>query len=257
VTDLHIEAGQGTLVANGNQTWTYTPKINDNAEVNFAFTVSDGQASANGQAKLDIIPSQAAPEIGTPGDDTFTAGKPNSAYNGDGGVDTIIFDFKLTDATITFADNQVTIDGPASRTILIGFEVFKFADGTVNTNDGNPLVDDLFYYSQYHDVWNAHADADAHYAAYGWKEGRDPNAFFNTKGYLDTYGDVKAASVNPLTHYDVFGWKEGRDPSPQFDTHGYLAANPDVNAAGIDPLAHFLLYGEQEQRHAVNDGVWG
>jgi hypothetical protein len=33
---------------------------------------------------------------------------------------------------------------------LTGFEVFKFTDGTVNNND--PLIDDLFYYSQYHDI---------------------------------------------------------------------------------------------------------
>ena len=38
-----------------------------------------------------------------------------------------------------------------------------FTDGTVNNNDGNPLVDDLFYYSRNHDVWNAHVDADQHY----------------------------------------------------------------------------------------------
>jgi hypothetical protein len=63
--------------------------------------------------------------------------------------------------------------------------------------------------------------------------------------------------VNPLVHYDAYGWKEGRDPSPQFDTKDYLAANPNVKALGVDPLIHFLVYGDQEQRHAVNDGVWG
>ncbi len=102
ITDLHIDKGRARCVANGNQTWTYTPKVNDDSDASFAFTVSDGQAAVNGQAKLDITASQAAPEIGTQGDDTFTAGKPNSAYNGGGGIDTIIFDFKLTDATITF-----------------------------------------------------------------------------------------------------------------------------------------------------------
>ena len=47
--------------------------------------------------------------------------------------------------------------------MLTGFEKYVFTDGTVDTNDGNPLVDDLFYYSRYHDVWNAHVDAEAHY----------------------------------------------------------------------------------------------
>ena len=48
----------------------------------------------------------------------------------------------------------------------------------MNNNDGSALIDDLFYNSQYHDVWNAHVDADAHYNAYGWHEWRDPSAFF-------------------------------------------------------------------------------
>ena len=62
--------------------------------------------------------------------------------------------------------------------MLTGFEKFVFTDGTVDNSDGDALVDDLFYYAQNHDVWNAHADADAHYHAFGWQEGRDPNAFF-------------------------------------------------------------------------------
>jgi len=32
--------------------------------------------------------------------------------------------------------------------------------------------------------------------------------------------------VNPLQHYEQFGFKEGRDPSANFDTLGYLAATP-------------------------------
>ena len=44
--------------------------------------------------------------------------------------------------------------------MLTGFETFVFTDGTVNNNDGDWLVDDLFYYSRYHDVWNAHVEAD-------------------------------------------------------------------------------------------------
>ncbi len=65
----------------------------------------------------------------------------------------------------------------------------------MNTNDANPLVDDLFYYAQQPRRLDVAAPTRTlHYAAYGWKEGRDPNAFFSTKGYLDTYGDVKAAA---------------------------------------------------------------
>jgi ELWxxDGT repeat protein len=96
-----------------------------------------------------------------------------------------------------------------------------------------------------------------HYETYGWKEGRDPNAFFSTSGYLNAYKDVKAAGMNPLDHYEMYGWKEGRDPSPQFDTHQYLAHYTDVAAAHLDPLQHYLDYGAWENRLTFGDGKFG
>ena len=247
-TNLHIAAGQGTLVDKGNRTWTYTPVTNDDTQVSFGFQVTDGLASVGGQAKMDISLAQLTPEIGGAGDDTFTALTGNATYAGLGGTDTIVFGFKLTDAKVTYSGNQVTIDGLTSHTVLTGFEVFKFTDGTVNNADGDRLVDDLYYYSSYHDVWNAHADAGTHFHSAGWKEGRNPDAFFQTGFYLSTNPDVKAANIDPLTHFDQSGWKEGRAPSVNFDPAAYLAANPDVKAAGIDPLAHFLGAGYQEGR---------
>ena len=94
-----------------------------------------------------------------------------------------------------------------------------------------------------------------HYQTYGWQEGRNPNAFFDTKGYLSLYTDVAAAKIDPLAHYDQYGWQEGRDPSALFDTTNYLTANNDVAAAGIDPLKHFLEYGAVEGRLALGDGL--
>jgi hypothetical protein len=260
VTDLKIASGAGTLVDQQDGTWTFTPAAHDDTSVSFGYQISDGVNAVAATATLDIVPpAQNIPITrGTTGDDTFTASPGSQQLDAAGGVDTIVFGFKLTDARLSFSDNQVTVDGPdGSHAVLSGFEVFKFLDGTVNNNDGNPLVDDLFYFANNHDVWQAGVDPDAHYAAFGWREGRDPNAFFSTSGYLSVYADVKAAGVNPLMHYDQFGWREGRDPSPQFDTAGYLAANADVKTAGIDPLAHFLLWGEQEARHAVGDGHFG
>jgi ELWxxDGT repeat protein len=188
---------------------------------------------------------------GTPGDDTFTALSGSERIDAFGGTDTVIFNFKLTDATITFSGNQVIVDTVSSHTVLTGFEIYQFTDGTVNNNDGNPLVDDLYYYSRYHDVWNAHGDADQHYAQTGWHELRNPNPFFDTGFYLSVYPDVKAAGVNPLTQYDQTGWTAGREPSTAFDGPAYLAANPDVAAAHVDPLAQFLANGEQEGRQPI------
>ena len=65
-----------------------------------------------------------------------------------------------------------------------------------------------------------------HFNAFGWHEGRDPNAFFDTSGYLAVNKDVAAGGVNPLEHYHQCGWQQGRDPSADFDTTLYLVRNP-------------------------------
>ncbi|HEX2525183.1 MAG TPA: hypothetical protein VHL31_02640 [Geminicoccus sp.] len=114
--------------------------------------------------------------------------------------------------------------------------------------DGNPLVDDAFYYAENPEVFDAHEDPEEHYARIGWKEGRDPNPFFSTNGYLTANPDVAASGANPLQHFAETGWKEGRDPGPDFDVEFYFSANPDVRQAGIDPLTHYLQTGKAEDR---------
>jgi hypothetical protein len=217
-------------------------------------TASDGAFYANDIGVLVTV-TEAPHLFGSTGDDVFTAAAGNERIDAGSGIDTVAFNFKLTDATITFAGNHVVVDGPGSHTVLSGIEVYKFTDGTVNENDGDPLVDDLYYYAQNHNVWLAGADADADYHLVGWKQGRDPNAFFSTATYLSLHPDVKAAGVDPLLWFDQNGWKAGDDPSIAFDTSAYLAANPDVKAAGIDPLTHFLQYGAQEGRQPIAPSV--
>jgi hypothetical protein len=193
--------------------------------------------------------------VGTPGNDSFTALPGNERIDALGGIDAVTFGFKLVDAMISFVGNQVIVDGPSgSHTILTGFEVYNFTDGTVNNADGDPLVDDLFYYSRSHDVWTAHADADAHYHSFGWHEGRDPDAFFSTSTYLSLNPGVRAAAIDPLVQFDQGGWRSS-DPSIAFDVNAYLNANPDVRAAGVDPLAHFLANGAQEGRSPIAPSV--
>ena len=185
------------------------------------------------------------------GDNDFTATGGNETFNGGGGVDSVTFGFRLVDATVSYSGNRIIIDTASSHTVLTGIEIFKFTDGTVNNNDGDVLVDDLFYYSKYHDIWNAHADADAHFHGAGWHEGRDPSAFFSTAIYLSANPDVRASGGDPLLHFDQSGWKEARVPSLTFDPAAYLAANPDVKASGIDPLVHFLAIGGGERRQPI------
>ena len=153
---------------------------------------------------------------------------------------------------MTYVGNQVIIDGPSGHSVLTGFERYVFTDGTVDNNDGNALVDDLFYYAHNHDVWNAHVDADAHYNAIGWHEGRDPNAFFSTSLYLAVNADVKAAGRQSAGAFPRERMAEGRHALARHSTsRQYLRANPDVAAAHIDPLAHFLQLGAGEGRQPI------
>jgi hypothetical protein len=214
--------------------------------------------TVNGTSGNDTFNGTAEAESynGLGGNDTITGGPGNDLLNGGGGDDTTVFNFKLTDAKISFANNGIVLTGPDGRDVLLNFEHYKFTDGTVDTNDGNPLVDDLFYYITNPDVWAAHMDADAHFAQFGWKEGRNPNAFFDTKAYLNAYADVKAAGVNPLAHYAQSGAAEGRDPGIGFDTDKYLAANHDVAVAHGNPLEHYLAFGLNEGRFTYGDGLF-
>jgi hypothetical protein len=120
----------------------------------------------------------------------------------------------------------------------------------VHDNDGNALVDSLYYQAQNPDVLQAAVDPVAHFNFFGWREGRDPSGFFDTSGYLQANPDARASGINPIDHYDQIGWRAGRDPGPNFDTTIYLLRNPDVAAVGVDPLAHYLQFGIYEGRTA-------
>lgn len=58
-SNLSIVAGQGTLVANDDGSWRYTPASGDESDVRFSYSVSDGTLSTTGSATLDITPAPA------------------------------------------------------------------------------------------------------------------------------------------------------------------------------------------------------
>lgn len=109
-------------------------------------------------------------------------------------------------------------------------------------------IDTGMYRTANLDVAIAGIDPALHFATFGWREGRNPNAYFDVHFYLTANPDVSAADINPLEHYLHFGWQENRDTSSIFSTQGYLDANPDVKLAGINPLLHYLTFGYGEGR---------
>ncbi|EHG1303859.1 tandem-95 repeat protein [Vibrio parahaemolyticus] len=62
VENLIIDKGNGTLVDNGDGTWTFTPQIDDDTEVSFTFDIIDDEDQVvSGSANLDILLINDAP----------------------------------------------------------------------------------------------------------------------------------------------------------------------------------------------------
>src|SRR6266542_6136046 len=74
------------------------------------------------------------------------------------------------------------------------------------------------------------------------------HASFDRKFYIERYPDIAPDQVDALEHYTLFGWKEGRDPCAWFSTQRYLADHSDVARKGVNPLLHYVLYGQHEGR---------
>jgi hypothetical protein len=217
------------------------------------YTIANGVVieNATGGSGDDSLTGNAAANVltGRAGNDTLDGRAGDDFLDGGAGLDKAIFSYALSDAAINLSSNGLLeITGADGTDTIRGIEQFQFGDRLVNNADASPLVDDLYYLIRNPDVAANGIDADDHYAQSGAREGRDPNAFFSTKGYLAANPDVAASGANPLTQYAQAGWKEGRDPGANFDNEFYLARNPDVKAAGINPLVHYLESGQAEGR---------
>ncbi|KQN71156.1 LysM peptidoglycan-binding domain-containing protein [Sphingomonas sp. Leaf62] len=73
----------------------------------------------------------------------------------------------------------------------------------------------------------------------------DPFYYANT---YDDLAGIANDPIALRAHWQNSGWREGRNPNADFDTRYYLASNPDVAAAGINPLEHYANYGAGEGR---------
>lgn len=73
----------------------------------------------------------------------------------------------------------------------------------------NSLLFDAAWYCKTYG-FGEYFDAAEHYLNIGWREGKNPSAFFSTADYLEKNPDVAAAGLNPLLHFEKHGVKEGR-----------------------------------------------
>jgi len=100
------------------------------------------------------------------------------------------------------------------------------------------MVETDWYLATYPDVMEAGAEPVLHFCAHGWKEGRNPNFYFDTEWYRQTYPQFCTPGRNPLFEFLVSGEKQNAWPSPHFDTGWYRAEHK--LSRGVSPLHHYL-----------------
>ncbi|AOE87663.1 cadherin-like domain-containing protein [Pseudomonas sp. TCU-HL1] len=126
-TNLQISAGSGSLVDNGNGTWSYTPALNDDTSVSFSYSVTDGSLSAAGSASLDITPVNDAPVNTLPGPQSTPAGAPK----GISGLSIADVDAASSNLTVTF---QVAHGSLSAQSFLGGASVTGLNTSTLTLN---------------------------------------------------------------------------------------------------------------------------
>lgn len=89
----------------------------------------------------------------------------------------------------------------------------------------------------------APGEALAHFLAEGWREGRDPNAWFSTTFYLSQYPALETAGPSPLEHFIRVGAAAGSRPHPLFDTNWYAQRYLGRHQGSAEALHHFLRTG--------------
>jgi len=97
----------------------------------------------------------------------------------------------------------------------------------------------------------AAVDPIAHFCAHGWKENRQPNAYFEPAWYLANHAPARLAGGNPLIHYSRYGESAGARPSPRFDPDGYRRRYG--LGEGESPLRHYLSQRASRAEAAISD----
>ncbi|HKR90556.1 MAG TPA: hypothetical protein VJS38_20495, partial [Phenylobacterium sp.] len=73
-------------------------------------------------------------------------------------------------------------------------------------------------------------------------------AEFDADFYFQAYPDLAKPGCDPLEHFLAHGWREGRDPTAWFSVRDYLNDNPDIERTGLNPFAHYIATGRAEGR---------
>jgi len=100
------------------------------------------------------------------------------------------------------------------------------------------LVDSAWYRAKYGPLTSDPAD---HYVEQGWRDGLNPNRWFDTRWYLSQNPDMDG--IHPLLHFVRTGARNGRRPHPLFDVRWYSERYLGAGEPDAEALRHFLSVG--------------
>jgi hypothetical protein len=80
-----------------------------------------------------------------------------------------------------------------------------------------------------------------HYLAHRMLCEYSPIPEFDATYYASNYPDIAAAGIDPFEHYLLWGFKEGRNPSARFNTRFYIQRYLN-NDPSENPLVHYLRH---------------
>ena len=111
ITSVSVASGGGSIVNNGNGTWTYTPAANFSGPVSFNYTASDGSLSASSTASLTLAPVNDAPVITAASLTVAEGGTVLITPASIGVSDPDSSSFAFTVSNVTHGSFQTTTDG--------------------------------------------------------------------------------------------------------------------------------------------------
>ncbi len=128
-------------------------------------------------------------------------------------------------------------------------------DPNPDTVEISALFDNDFYKSQNGSQSDRVEMPLLHYLREGWKNGLDPNRWFDTNLYISRYL-THEPDVNPLMHYGLHERNSHITLLPRFQDRFYTMRHPEVaESYPGTPLEHYLNCGLTEGR-ALNSPAW-
>jgi hypothetical protein len=252
ITDF-TPPSNGTLVDNGDGTFTYTPDIYFDGTDSFTYTISDGQGgTANSLVNLSVNTE----------DGIFNQVQLSQFLN-TGDITNRDFNSLNFDEGFYLERNRDVAQAVASGAFQSGFQHF-LTFGHAEGRNPSVLFDEAYYLANNQDVDNA-VKAGAfrsgydHFLSFGIFEGRNPSRLFDNSRYLTDNQDVALAVEDGsfrsgFEHFLSFGQAEDRQPKLElFDEDFYLDNNQDVatavaNGGFSSGFKHFILFGQAEGR---------